>query len=118
MPICRTCNKEKSINNFYKEARNKSKVRNECKSCFKIKYDARYHAKRDEILEKGRQRNREFKTEVMQHYGGKCDCCGIDVLEFLSIDPPPARAACALPSSTLPMSAAPPATSSISIRAS
>lgn len=33
-----------------------------------------------------RNRNREIKKEIMAHYGGKCECCGEDRIEFLSID--------------------------------
>ena len=28
----------------------------------------------------------KIKTQIMQHYGNKCNCCGEDTFEFLSID--------------------------------
>jgi len=31
---------------------------------------------------------RKLKLEVMNHYGGKCACCGESILEFLAIDHP------------------------------
>ena len=33
-----------------------------------------------------RQHRKEWKLEVIKKYGGKCDCCGIKDIEFLTID--------------------------------
>jgi len=43
-----------------------------------------------ECLEAANKRSREYtqkiKAEVIQHYGGKCTCCGEQNLKFLTID--------------------------------
>jgi len=45
-----------------------------------------YWKNRDSILKKGKERSRQVKLKVINHYGGKCECCGEDVVEFLTID--------------------------------
>lgn len=49
-----------------------------------------YWRRRDRLLEirreRERQRRRRIKALVIQHYGGRCVCCGEDIIEFLSID--------------------------------
>ena len=42
-------------------------------------YNAKY---RDKLIERRRSR----RMEVLQHYGGLCDCCGESKFEFLQID--------------------------------
>lgn len=36
--------------------------------------------------QKQRDRNRDIKREVLNHYGNKCACCGEYRIEFLTID--------------------------------
>ena len=46
-----------------------------------------YYAKnRATILAKLRAKTRALKEEVLAAYGGRCDCCGEDHIEFLTID--------------------------------
>jgi len=33
-----------------------------------------------------RERKKIVRREVIEHYGGKCECCGEEHMEFLSID--------------------------------
>jgi predicted RNA-binding Zn-ribbon protein involved in translation (DUF1610 family) len=42
-----------------------------CKPCYKLNWKKEYQ---------------EIKRKVMEHYGGKCACCGEHRLEFLTID--------------------------------
>ena len=37
-------------------------------------------------LEKAKIKNKEIRLLVLNHYGGKCECCGEDQYEFLAID--------------------------------
>ena len=41
---------------------------------------------RPEVLEARRQRMIEKRRLVIEHYGGKCLCCGMSELKFLTID--------------------------------
>ena len=47
---------------------------------------ARYWEKRDEILAKLKEKGQRLKQKVVQAYGGKCECCGIEQIEFLTVD--------------------------------
>jgi hypothetical protein len=48
------------------------------------------YRKRNKCSPKGRATNKRWrdklKLETIQHYGGKCTCCGEDKLIFLTID--------------------------------
>lgn len=46
----------------------------------------RYRQNAEEILSRRRERTRALKREVMDAYGGVCQCCGESILEFLTID--------------------------------
>ena len=35
-----------------------------------------------------KERRKIVRREVIEHYGGKCECCGEDRIEFLCIDHP------------------------------
>lgn len=92
---CRDC--------FYKEKRKKNLVCNRCgvkltkrnrfswalktgermcKNCTR-EYRRKANLGRNE---KNRIKRHELKVEVITAYGGKCKCCGIDDIAFLSID--------------------------------
>lgn len=45
-----------------------------------------YRTNRKSILKQKRDRDRALKQEVVQAYGGKCECCGETHIEFLTID--------------------------------
>ncbi len=40
----------------------------------------------DHYRELARKYHRELRQEVIKHYGGKCECCLEDIIEFLGID--------------------------------
>ena len=68
--ICKKCNEEKPIGEFYvrKQGRMSSYT---CKSC---------------IMKRITERSRQARIKVVDHYGGKCACCGETHKEFLAID--------------------------------
>lgn len=45
-----------------------------------------YAKNRERILLQKRLESRDRKKIVIDHYGGKCECCGENILEFLTID--------------------------------
>lgn len=47
---------------------------------------AYYQKNRLEILRKKSEADRILKSEIVQEYGGKCECCGEEVIEFLTVD--------------------------------
>ena len=56
----------------------------------KEEYDQKYAEYRKDNRERLSQNNRMYalrlRLEAIDHYGGKCDCCGEERLEFLAID--------------------------------
>lgn len=75
---CKKCN-DKSLSQYYKLTDKQKAIRKErAKKNWQKhgeKYRANYRAYRARI-----------KKQVMDHYGGKCACCGVANLEFLAID--------------------------------
>jgi hypothetical protein len=45
-----------------------------------------YQTHREEILERVKADSKRVRDRVMEHYGGKCACCGEMAPEFLTID--------------------------------
>lgn len=39
-----------------------------------------------DIIERRRQKDRQLKREIVDAYGGKCECCEESTIEFLTID--------------------------------
>lgn len=73
---------------YSREYRKKAIANNRCWQCGKAKINDKPRCEdcyeHNRILT--RQRRREIKQEVINHYGGKCKCCGELNLFFLSID--------------------------------
>lgn len=45
-----------------------------------------YQKNREKHLENVRENHRALKILVVNHYGGKCACCGESELDFMAID--------------------------------
>jgi RNase P subunit RPR2 len=45
-----------------------------------------YYKNRETILQQKKDYRARLKTEVLDHYGNICSCCGESAVEFLSID--------------------------------
>ncbi len=73
--LCVFCN-----NTFY-ATRSDAK---RCKECYKKKswsYEKQPHRKKIKA-----ERYKLLRKSIIDGYGGKCDCCGEDTIEFLAID--------------------------------
>lgn len=68
---CIECGVELTSINEIRYGARKTKASNLCKSCYKVK---------DKI------KRFEIKKKVIEHYGGKCTCCGENHLELLTLD--------------------------------
>ena len=66
------------------------KDRHQCTRCGTLLVDEHQYLQCDRCREKNRAEWREdiahLKAEVMDHYGGRCACCGEARLPFLTID--------------------------------
>jgi len=104
MRKCTKCGKEKPATIEYFR-RNRNGLRGECKDC-SMKYSSmrrlenanrqkEYYASHKEYYSQmnkkyhklnGKRRHQELKRGVVEYYGGKCECCNEDRIEFLNID--------------------------------
>jgi len=82
---CPACDTEKSVKLFSRASVRSDGLSGWCKKCMQEKA-VKYLANK-------RKRSREYRAcirlEVLTHYSGgvpKCQCCGIEFLEFLSLD--------------------------------
>lgn len=57
-----------------------------CKGCHKSRDKKRYENRKEIIREQQRGYDLSVKMKIIEAYGGKCVCCGENILEFLTID--------------------------------
>jgi len=108
--VCPGCKKHKPISEFYKVRTRKDGLSHKCKKCLytktrspealatKKRYAEANKEKLKQYAENWRKKNRTWKRkrerlyklkrkiEVINHYGGKCACCGEKEMDFLAID--------------------------------
>ncbi len=67
---------------YYEEHKNDEAYRDKRRKAA-LKY---YHKNRDKQIMAMRRWHRNLITQVIEHYGGKCTCCGETELLFLTLD--------------------------------
>lgn len=88
--VCPKCSRRKSVEDFY-PAKGKPGGRSwQCSECERAYQRQRRKQRspkdRAEYLKQREEDSRRLKEEIIQHYGGKCACCGEPELVFLDID--------------------------------
>lgn len=92
---CGKCERELPASEFHRAKRARDGLQGRCKSCNKrlrdakkdAEYRATYHEKNPELRGEWHRRWREkLKQDVLEAYGRKCECCGEDREDFLTID--------------------------------
>ena len=59
----------------------------ECRRKAKIKYSKNYYFKfKDEFRKWGIKRRNEVRNSIINYYSAVCNCCGITIKDFLTID--------------------------------
>ena len=102
MKKCTQCDIEKEKVEFPIHSVNGRKYINSwCRKCCRIKGREKYRANREVELEKKKEWQRKnpekvkeirrkttwkIKVKTLNHYGGKCACCGETEIKFLAID--------------------------------
>lgn len=84
--LCKFCGKNPPDKNLpLRGRRSKDGISHICIDCKKKNYEKYKHKP---YMSKERQRayRREILKQVFEKYGGKCECCGEDAWEYLSID--------------------------------
>jgi len=90
MKRCAKCKQWKDEKEFNKNKKYENGLYCHCRECTKL-YAKEYHKKhRERWLRLSREGCKKYrqrkKIEVINHYGGKCACCGESNIEFLAID--------------------------------
>lgn len=86
MKTCTRCREEKPTTEFNKNRRWEDGLNRYCRDCandVRRASDAKHRDKRRATVRAGYYRR---KMEVINHYGGKCACCGESEPAFLQID--------------------------------
>ena len=86
MKYCPKCKNKLDANLFYKDTTKKTGLSSYCKPCDAKKRKLYYQNSKDKHNEYCKKQRVSLKYQIMQHYGGKCFCCGESKLEFLAID--------------------------------
>jgi len=82
MRHCKPCNQDKPNSAFGKHSGHKSGLATYCLPCAQKASRASYHKhKKSRHAE-----TRALRTEVINHYGGSCVCCGETRVVFLALD--------------------------------
>ncbi len=93
--ICTKCGNEHPATNeyFYCDKNKKDGFRSECKKCHRNYYKNNRSRYRQYYIDHADRHNKNvkkcrggIKLKVINHYGGKCTCCGEAELIFLTID--------------------------------
>lgn len=82
--ICKFCNDILHDLNWSKSRQKRNK--HICKYCENNQNKLRYKKYKDKYLNNYKKQYLKTKASVIEYYGGKCDMCGIDNFEYLSID--------------------------------
>ena len=85
MKRCIRCNKEKQLGEFNKDRNSKDGRTSYCKLCAREKKNIWYQEHKEYAIAYAKQKRKELKAIVHNHYGNKCSCCGESQPEFLTI---------------------------------
>lgn len=82
--LCIRCKEIKPESEFY--TRTNGYSHSLCKPCYSEYSQINYRKNRESNIKKMRVYRESARIEAINHYGGKCVCCGETKPEFLAID--------------------------------
>lgn len=83
---CAICGAPLTVENALRRSPPRYGLQSYCRLC-RNKRDREYHRLHPEQRKAtNRRRRQKLKEEVIQAYGGKCECCGETTPEFLALD--------------------------------
>lgn len=77
-------NQKKLMREWYQ--RNKDRLKESKKAHYQSNKEQWKKQPPEVLQERARAYNRRIREEVIEHYGGKCVCCGENRYEFMAID--------------------------------
>lgn len=104
--ICPKCQKDLPIDAFYPKGKHLDAHCRECRKSYSREYAKKNRDKviankrryyqdvakqrqienRDEFNRRRKERTRKYKEQFIEMYGGKCNCCGETIFDFLTIE--------------------------------
>jgi len=81
---CRECGQVKLLDDFYRRDRSPDGHRSDCRDCTRSRSRRHYEDNFAAAAEQKRKYQASFRSQVFDHYGQVCACCG--TTENLSID--------------------------------
>lgn len=82
---CSACGLHKRLTDYYPK-RGTGYTQGHCKECTKASRKKDYEENREEILAKHKEGRWGDRLKLIDAYGGKCECCGETLPEFLTVD--------------------------------
>lgn len=77
-------NRKQYLREYQKKWREKN--RDYCREQERKRYHSKSQEWKDEQVRKNKEYRKRVRLEAIQHYGGKCVCCGESHVEFLCFD--------------------------------
>jgi len=86
MKICSKCKTPKELDLFSNSKQNKDGKHGWCKECLYSKNDVYHKGHLKEINVADKLRRDKLRLDVIAAYGGQCECCAVNVSQFLTVD--------------------------------
>lgn len=83
---CSACREEKPAAEFLNHRGRSTGKQNQCRSCSHLSGAASYAKHRETTLDYRRRHAAKLRAELIEAYGGACECCGESQPEFLTVD--------------------------------
>lgn len=83
---CKKCGEVKQIDQFFKKNHTKDGRSGACRVCDTKVTRSSQVKNRDRLLSTQAAYRHKARADAVEHYGGKCACCGESHKEFLAID--------------------------------
>ena len=84
--VCWHCKHKMPSTDFNRNSSEKDGLQKFCKTCQRVYGRKRYDANKLKEQKRGRDKYKQLKEEIFEHYGKLCKCCGEKMLDFLAID--------------------------------
>jgi hypothetical protein len=83
---CCACHEIKTLDQFSGHSMGRNGKRSKCKDCLSVDGKKYYQENVEKEHNRGREKYRQLRIDVFNHYGNLCNCCGESEFEFLTID--------------------------------
>lgn len=83
---CCVCKERKPLSDFHRRGKSIDLLSSRCKPCDRANHKSWDEANPGATKASAARRRRRNRMVVIEHYGGKCACCGETQIQFLALD--------------------------------